>query len=354
MTIYHKVCVVGGGNITNTRHIPALRKTKRVSIVGLIGKSKEDINKTALQWGIPNVALFDSEEKINSLSWLNDVDFVVLGVPPREHFKVAKLFLNLKKNVLIEKPFVMNIQEGNELISLAKKNGVKLFVMHNFQFTTSFQKLDKKIKNGDLGEVTSYFELQLTNDTRRLPSWYNNLPLGLFFDEAAHFIYLLQRLEGDVEVLNSNIFPNADEAKNTPIVLDANLLAGRKPVHLMINFQSPICEWFFVVYGKNKIAIFDFFRDILVTIPNDGQHLAIDVISNSFNFTFQHWLGTVVNGLKMITGNLLYGQDRVMSLALDAIDKKLEAAEINEMEGIKSITTLNQIIDFINHKDRRA
>lgn len=41
-----KVCIIGGGNISNTRHIPALRKLKNVEIVGVIGSNEKHVKRT--------------------------------------------------------------------------------------------------------------------------------------------------------------------------------------------------------------------------------------------------------------------------------------------------------------------
>jgi predicted dehydrogenase len=347
MASKHKVCIVGGGNISNTRHIPALNKTGRVEIVGLIGKSKKDVDRTISRWKIHNNHLFESVEKLRDVQWLKDVDLAIVGVPPQDHFIVVKAFLSLGKNVLVEKPFTMTPEEGEILINLAKQKGVRLFVMHNFQFTSAYKKLEKLKNQGKLGIIDSYFEFQLTNDTRRLPSWYNELPLGLFFDEAAHFLYLLERLEGNVELVSGQAFSRQDPKEKTPVAMSVNLRAGEVPVNMYINFNSPVCEWYLIALGTKQIAIFDFFRDILITIPNDGLHLAKDVISNSIHFTYGHWLGTIVNGLKMITGNLLYGHDKVMNLVLDSIDNKSNAMEIDGLRGLANITVINNITNTI-------
>jgi scyllo-inositol 2-dehydrogenase (NADP+) len=344
MKTIHKVCIVGGGNISNTRHIPALYKTGRVEIIGLVGKSQKDISRTLDKWNIKNTIIFETQEQLENIAWLKEVDLAVIGVPPQDHYRVVRAFLSIGKNVLIEKPFVMNEAEGNELLELANAKGVRLFVMHNFQFTSSFVKMENMINKGQLGIINSYFELQLTNDTRRLPSWYNELPLGLFYDEAAHFLYVLERLEGSVDILSSKAFRRKDLSQNTPIMLSVEMIAGEKPVHLMINFNSPICEWYIMILGTNKIAIYDFFRDILITIPNDGLHLAKDVLSNSYNYSFQHWWGTFVNGIKMVSGNLLYGHDKVMNLVLDGIEGIKKADEIDAERGLENIKLLNKII----------
>ncbi len=46
---------------------------------------------------------------------------------------------------------------------------------------------DEMIKEKSLGEISSLFLYQISNDKRRLPKWGDDLPLGLFYDESPHF-----------------------------------------------------------------------------------------------------------------------------------------------------------------------
>ncbi|MEO6000464.1 MAG: Gfo/Idh/MocA family oxidoreductase [Chitinophagaceae bacterium] len=340
----HKVCIVGGGNISNTRHIPALKKTGRADVVGVIGISEKHILRTLENNNkIKNSCVFEDIDQLSKLGWLNEVDSVVIGTPPRDHFKMARTCLELDKHVLLEKPFTMNTGEAETLIELAKSKNKVLAVMHNFQYANNFIKLEKLVKEGVIGEVYSFNEIQYSNKTRRLPVWYNELPLGLFYDEAPHFIYLLQKLGGEIEIQNVFRHADPDPERNTPVLLNVNLKAGGIPANIFINFNSPVCEWLFIVSGSTKLAIYDLFRDILITIPNDGLHLAKNVLSNSLHTTIKHWMGNITNGFRVLTGNLLYGQDRVMHLYFDMIDQHIDVPEINGYSGWKNVRLLNEI-----------
>ncbi len=340
-----KLCVVGAGNISNTRHIPAIKKNKNAEIGGVIGQSIDSVESTAKKLNTLNYCLFD-EMHANRPNWFSEIDAVVIGVPPKQHFEVAKYCLEQKKHVLLEKPFTMSVSEGEFLIDLAEKNKLIFSVMHNFQFANGIVKLEKLIKDGLLGEINSFFEIQLTNNTRRLPEWHNDLPLGLFYDEAAHFIYLLQKFGGNIEVLNAFVTNNRP-GLNTPLQMNVNLQAGPYPVTLYINFDSPICEWNFLVIGSKQIAIYDFFRDILITIPNDGLHLAKDVFSNSFNATVKHWIGFAKNGFSLVLNRLYWGHDIVVENFVKAIETNNTdyITGINAKNGLENIRILNDIID---------
>ena len=180
-----RICVIGAGNITNTRHIPAILKNKRCELVGVISDMQEKINRTNKKYNIKNTLVLDNnksiEEQLRACNWfMEGVDAVVVGTPPKQHFPIVKATLELKKHTLIEKPMMMNIEESEVVIEIARRNNVILNVMHTFQFSNGMLDISKRFENGEFGKVESILEIQLTNRKRRLPKWYNDLPLGLF------------------------------------------------------------------------------------------------------------------------------------------------------------------------------
>ena len=141
------VCIIGGGNISNTRHIPALKKLKNVNIIGVMGSSEKSVERTCKNNNIKNSIIVNDPKndinKVKKCEWFKHVDAVVIGAPPSQHFPLAKLCLMLKKDVLVEKPMTMNEKEAQELIDLAKKNNLIFNVVHNFNFTSGMNKINK-------------------------------------------------------------------------------------------------------------------------------------------------------------------------------------------------------------------
>ena len=159
-------------------------------------------------------------------------------------------------------------------------------------------------------EIRGFCSLQFSNDARRLPVWCEELPLGLFYDESPHVMYLLRRFAGEPKLAHvAHVRSSAGRA--TPHVLTLSYDCGGLPATVHIDFESPICEWTFGILGSGAYAQVDLFRDIYLRLPNDGQHLMREVLRTSGLATAQHWSGFVRNGLSYVRGNLFYGFETV-------------------------------------------
>lgn len=346
-----RICIIGCGNISNSRHIPAINTISEAEIVGLISDNSERISKTIDQHkklkGVNTLHLDvnkDVEEQMEKCEWfMNSVDAVVIGTPPRKHFPMVKACLKLKKHVLVEKPMMMTPAECDEVIGISKENGVVLNVMHSFQFSNGMMKLKALYESGQLGELKSILELQLSNRDRRLPVWYDELPLGLFYDEAAHFFYSAAKFGGELTVLNSHAVFN--EQGNTPRFLEAQMLSGDIPVQMFMNFDSPICEWGFILICDKKIAVYDYFKDILVVMKNDGEHYAGDILRTSMTFSGGFWKGFIANGFRLVSKKLYYGHNVCIKKFLNAIETGESAYELSAELGKKVVIAMNEVAE---------
>jgi predicted dehydrogenase len=346
-----KLCLLGGGNITNLRHIPALRKIRGVKISGLIGGNSGNVKNTSKRIDTSDTYVLNANEplgdQLKCLPWFMQSDAVLIGTPPQTHFTLTKACLMLGKHVLVEKPMVMTKDEGVLLINLATSNKLILNVMHNFQYSSGIQRLITLIEDGDMGEIKSFYQHQFTSRDRRLPAWYQNLPLGLFYDEAAHFFYLLKRIGGPVKILNAYGHMPTEKEDSTPLMMSVDMQAGGIPAHLSINFNAPVCEWFFAIIGTQKFALYDFFRDILIILPQDGQHLALDILRTSRCLTIQHWKGFFISGFRLVTGRLHYGVDIVIDHFIDSIKEGKMSPGISAESGLETIVAMHQVIEKI-------
>ncbi len=352
-----RICIIGAGNISNTRHIPSILKNNELQIVGIISDEKKKIKRTLKKHTCLkncNILVINQSDSVDiqlqDCEWFKeDVDAVVIGTPPKQHYPMVKASLNLKKHVLVEKPMMMNREECEDVLSQSQRDNLVLFVMHSFQFSKGMSDLYRRYSNGELGKIKSILEIQLSNRERRLPVWYNDLPLGLFYDEAAHFFYSARRFGGKLKVLNAHaVFNGKDD--NTPRFLEAQLSAGQIPVQMYMNFNSPICEWGLILIGEKKIAIYDYFKDILIVLKNDNQHYAKDVLRTSITFFIQFWIGFIKNGFKMVRGNLLYGHDECIKKYAMAIKGQEKCFELSGELGQEIVTAMNEVINYAKEK----
>jgi predicted dehydrogenase len=348
-----KVAIVGAGNISNTRHIPGLRHVKSADIVGVLSNKAERAENTARKHNIDNFAVINDKLKdggLGKLDWFAGIDAVVIGAPPTQHYALVKLALTHDKHVLIEKPMMMDQHECDELIELAKKKNKIFYVMHNFQYAHKMIKLNEIIESKRYGEICNITETQFTNHDRRLPEWYNDLPMGLFYDEAAHFMYLLENHAGKLKINNSYAVYDKDKKANTPNTLTVSATAGNVPVTMLLNFKSAVCEWHYIVSFEKRILIYDFFKDILIDLPSDNEHRAADILKNSLSFSWQYWTQFIGNGFRMLRRDLLYGHDIVLGKFISAVETGGVDDKLVAESGRTNVNSINEIIDKANKR----
>lgn len=99
---------------------------------------------------------FPSVETCNAIRQLLDdarIGAVVVATPSSTHYEIAKECLLHDKHVLVEKPFVMEVAEGEELIDLADERNRVLMVGHTFLYNSGIQKMKECIWDNDFGEI---------------------------------------------------------------------------------------------------------------------------------------------------------------------------------------------------------
>ncbi|HNX91295.1 MAG TPA: Gfo/Idh/MocA family oxidoreductase, partial [Candidatus Omnitrophota bacterium] len=271
------IALIGLGWVSTHRHLPTIAADERFKIVGVIDKHPGRAADIAKKYGCYSAETQD----IRTVPWMNEVDAVTVSVQPMLHYEMIKTALMLNKHVITEKPFAMTVNEGQELVNLAREKHLKLGVVHNFQFASSTQKMIKDIEDGKYGAIKAISAVQMGNPGRRLPVWYEKLPLGLFYDESPHFFYLLSKLSpGPLEHIGSDIFPSTT-GLNTPAQIfmkyRAKCGSSSTPVTVSLNFESPVSEWHLMIFGEKCLGDIDIFRDIYMCLPNDGLHVTSTV-----------------------------------------------------------------------------
>lgn len=78
---------------------------------------------------------------------------VVISTPAETHHQVAKKCLEANKNVFIEKPICLNLDDALDLKSISETKGLVLMVGHLLNYNDHFSKLIEASKNKALGDL---------------------------------------------------------------------------------------------------------------------------------------------------------------------------------------------------------
>jgi predicted dehydrogenase len=84
---------------------------------------------------------------------LDEIDAGIVATPTSEHFQVAMKLLQHGKHVLVEKPITETIEQAEQLVDVAKKNGLILQVGHLERFNPAVEAVENMISDPKFIEV---------------------------------------------------------------------------------------------------------------------------------------------------------------------------------------------------------
>ena len=343
-----RIGVIGLGWVGRARHIPTLRSNPRFQLVGVADRHGERAAEAAKAMrGVRD----GKGTRLADIAWIDGVDAVSIATAPVAHHDLVCEALARGLHVITEKPFAMSVAEGQAMADAAKAADRKLAVVHNFQFARSMKQLRADLDSGRIGRIRGVRALQLGNPSRRLPEWYEELPLGLFYDESPHLLYLLGSIAGPLRLAKA-VSVEGGNGRSTPDQIDAWFTAEGAdfPITLSCNFESSLSEWYLLVHGDMSVGIVDIFRDIYLRLPNDGSHATKDVIRTSILATSQHWWQHLASGLPHLLGKLRYGNEEVFERFASAIAG--DAGRLQPIGAEAALHTLTLQHDIIDGRER--
>jgi predicted dehydrogenase len=158
-----KTAIFGTGFMGRV-HLEAVRRLESVEAVAIAGRNAEAARRLGAGFSIPTITT-DYREVLRDPA----IDAVHICTPNAQHFPMVKDALQAGKHVLCEKPLATTVEEGEELVSLAVRQGVRKCVCHNLRFYPMVQQMRALREAGDLGEILvvqgSYFQDWLLYDT---------------------------------------------------------------------------------------------------------------------------------------------------------------------------------------------
>lgn len=138
----------------------------------------------------------------------DDVELVVVNTPNYTHFDYTKKALEAGKHVVVEKPFTVTVEEGKELIELAKKQNKKLSVYQNRRYDSDYKTIKKILSQKVLGELVEV-EMHFDRYKEELsPKLHKEIPgpgAGSLYDLGSHLIDQALQLFGMPQMIFADI-----------------------------------------------------------------------------------------------------------------------------------------------------
>ena len=150
--------------------------------------------------------------------FLNDptIDALVIAVPVKNHYALAKASLLAGKHTFVEKPLASSSAECEELIAIAQQKGLVLMVDHIFLYSSPVRKIREIVEAGDLGDIRYI-------NCRRLNLGLFQKDINVAWDLAPHdisiILYVLEEFPIAVNCQgNAHVTPRIEDVTNMSLM----------------------------------------------------------------------------------------------------------------------------------------
>ena len=175
---------------------------------------------------------------------------VAIATPAAAHHAHASAVLDAGKDVFVEKPLALTVEEGADLVRRADALGRVLMVGHVLHYHPAVEKLQEIVRSGELGALRYVYSNRLNLGKVRTEE-------NILWSFAPHDISIMLALVGSDPVRAAA----SGATYITPGVPDVTVsqlsFSGGVRGHIFVSWLHPYKEQRLVVVGDRKMAVFD-------------------------------------------------------------------------------------------------
>jgi UDP-2-acetamido-3-amino-2,3-dideoxy-glucuronate N-acetyltransferase len=214
------------------------------ALVAVCDVSESNVSEMSQIYGVP----FSTDYQ--SILAMQEVQAVVIAAPAAQHYALAKSALLAGKDVFVEKPLALQIEEGVDLVELARHHRRILMVGHLLHYHPAIAEIRRMIQQGELGRIEYISSSRLNLGKLRTEE-------DILWSFAPHDISAILHLldENPVGVAAQGAgYLNHEISDVTLTILDFH--SGVK-AHVFVSWLHPFKEQKLVVVGDRKMVVFD-------------------------------------------------------------------------------------------------
>ena len=257
--------IIGCGDVAEVKSGPAFQKCENSKLLAVMRRDASLAEDFAKRHNVP---LWYSDA--NKLLANPDINAVYIATPPSTHLEYALKALAAGKNVYIEKPMVLSIDEATQLEEAVSNSSQKLVVAHYRRFLPMYSKVKELIGSNAIGDI-KFVDLRFLqpynfNDkaTWRLDEEVSGG--GYFHDIAPHQIDLMYYFFGNYKrarglAVNQSKINNVDDTVNGIIDFHNGIqFRGMWSFAIPEYLEEDRCT----IYGESGTIEISFYEDKLV------------------------------------------------------------------------------------------
>ncbi len=191
--------IIGSGHIAK-KMSRNLFSDKSNVLCGVYSRNKNSAMKMAEIYG---GIVANTIEEFLSL----DLDGIYIATPQSSHYNYIRLCLLARKPVICEKPMVINCDQMNEIIRIAKEKNTYLNGIMSYKYSPIYNDWKSIIKDSDLGNITSvkveigFDAINLQKRQRTIAAEYAG---GALLETGVYAVSFLNNLFGDFDSIEAD------------------------------------------------------------------------------------------------------------------------------------------------------
>jgi len=178
------------------------------------------------------------------------LEAVVVATPAFTHYSVVKECILAGKDTFVEKPLTLKVEEGREILEVARRKRKILMVGHLLEYHPAINKLKEYIDKGELGDI--YYIYSQRVNLGEIKAEENAL-----FSFAPHdisvILYLLGKEPEEVSAQGMSYLQNNVE----DVVFITLYFPGKVLAHIHVSWLDPHKIRKMTIVGSKKMAVFD-------------------------------------------------------------------------------------------------
>jgi len=173
----------------------------------------------------------------------SDLDFVIVATPTGMHAEIVKYAIQSNLHVFVEKPFALNVKQGEELIELLKGKKLVNQIGYVIRFNDVFIQVKKLLDAGVLGDLLT-FKMEMHGPTLLKDAksgWRSKKKEGggCLYDFASHSIDLINYLIGVPDEITGSVLQSIHSVNVEDAICSTFLYENNLRGNLLVNWSEP-------------------------------------------------------------------------------------------------------------------
>ncbi len=256
---YPSVALIGGGywGKNLVRNFSELK-----ALAAICDRRKESLSQFSEDY--PDIPARTFEEILDDPA----IPAVAIATPAETHGRFVREALLAGKDVFVEKPLCLSVEEGEDLVALAREKERILMVGHLLWYHPAVLKLKSLIDNGDLGRIQYIYSNRLNLGKIRQEE---NILWSFAPHDISVILGLLDESPDTIQAQGGNyLHPRISDVTVSLLSFPSGVKA-----HIFVSWLHPFKEQKLIVVGDRKMAVFDDMekKDKLLLYPHSIEWL---------------------------------------------------------------------------------